>query len=98
MLGSMRWDALLLGSFVALLVGCGGEQAEECERYVACQEAYDEAFGIRPPTPTADYDEGGVCWRAPATAEACVRSCEITTRSLREAAVAAGQSLPACES
>lgn len=98
MLAEMTRNALLL-AFVALaFAGCGVEQAEECARYVACQAAYDEAFGIRPPTPTSDYDADGVCWHGnPATAEQCAAICASTTESLGEAAAAAGRSLDACE-
>lgn len=98
MLAAMTRDASILGALVLLLAACGVEQTEECARYVACQAAYDEAFAIRPPTPTADYDESGVCWSgSPATAEQCTSNCERATRSLREAAESAGRRLDACE-
>lgn len=101
MLAPMRATVLLL-PLLALpalaLAGCGVEQADECVRYVACQQAYDEAFGIRPATPTTDYDEGGRCWFGnPNTAEACAQSCQSTADALRDAANAAGQSLDACD-
>lgn len=77
---------------------CGVEQPPECERYVACQKAYDAAFGIEPATPSSDYDEGGRCWFGNLeTAEACTRNCVRATESLGAAANAAGQRLDACE-
>lgn len=98
MLALMRATALPLALVAFALAGCGVEQPPECARYVACQKAYDEAFGIQPPTDTSDYDDGGRCWFGnPNTAEACVRSCESATEALGEAAVAAGQRLDACE-
>jgi hypothetical protein len=98
MLAPMTRILWLIGALVVALVGCGGEQPEECARYVACQAAYDEAFGIRPPTPTDDYEDNGVCWvSTPATAEACVQNCERATKSLREAASSAGKNLSACD-
>lgn len=85
---------------VALLAAasCGVEQPEECARYVACQAAFDEAFGIVPATIVSDYDEGGSCWHGNLeTADACTRNCASANESLAEAASSAGQPLDACQ-
>lgn len=98
MLGAMRarfWIACLL---CLPGLGCGVEQAEECQRYVACQSAYDTAFGVEPPTDTSAYDEGGRCWFGNLeTAATCAQTCAHTADALFEAASSAGQSLDACQ-
>lgn len=99
MLAEMRPLVVVLVVVMSLFVGgCGVDQAPECERYVACQAAYDAAFGIEPPTDTADYDEGGRCWFGNLeTAATCAATCESATAALLRAGAAGGQSLAACE-
>ncbi len=94
----MSARVVVLTLAVLAVASCGVPQAPECERYVACQAAYDSAFEISPRTPTADYDEGGRCWFGNLeTAQTCTRNCLSTTEALGEAASAAGQPLDACE-
>lgn len=99
MLAAMRPLVLVPLVVMGLFVGgCGVAQAPECERYVACQAAYDAAFGIEPPTDTADYDEGGACWFGNLeTAATCAATCENATAALSRASSAGGQPLDACE-
>jgi hypothetical protein len=82
---------------IGLFVGCGTEQAPECAQYVACQGAYDETFGLLPPTDTSAYEDDGACWANEATAQGCKESCLRAVDALATAASQAGRPLGLCE-
>lgn len=52
---------------VTMTAACG--PSEECQRYVACQEAYD------PDVATTPYEDGGSCWGTLQTSQACTAQC-----------------------
>lgn len=78
-------------------LGCGVGQSEPCQRYVACQRAFDDQFGITPGTDTADFEEAGRCWGSSfGLADRCTAMCEEARAALLEAAAAANTDLDAC--
>ena len=92
----------LLALFVAVIwtaSSCGVPPTDACIRYVECQNAYDEEFGILPDqggVDTTDFEPGGDCWADASTSQTCTDSCTRAIESLRTAAVEAGSDLQAC--
>lgn len=77
-------------------VACAVEQSDECRRYVACQQEYDEAAQTGP-TDVADYETTGVCWASAENAATCTDRCNEALAALREAAANANIDAPSCE-
>jgi hypothetical protein len=69
----MRWLLALV-----LLAGCGVPQSEECQRYVACQKAYDDSVDY------SAFDANGSCWDTPRGAARCTEQCKVALKSLSE--------------
>ncbi len=66
---------LLAASATASAAGCDeAEQADTCERYVACVRAIDEREGRF--TNLDRFDPGGACWGRDEQAHVCEQSCE----------------------
>ncbi len=87
---------------VALLlvcaVGCDREVDVACERYIACQQAYDEATGV-PPADTSFYQLDGACWNVgdARARDRCIVECTENTAILKEAADELGVDVADCE-
>jgi hypothetical protein len=79
---------LLAVFVVAVGVGCGGEgegpveMTPDCQAWVACTEARNEARGI---TSNLDrYQEGGACWANAEIGHLCATSCTRGLEYLRD--------------
>lgn len=90
---ALAWAAALLSG-----LGCGVGQSEPCQRYVACQRAFDDQFRLAPSTDTADFEEAGRCWSSSSRlAERCTALCEEARAALTEAAAELSTVLDACD-
>lgn len=65
-------------SLAVALAGAACGPSDVCVRYVACQKAYDATVD------TSAYDNGGSCWGALQTAEACSAQCKQALDALAE--------------
>lgn len=91
-----RLVLVALAPLLAAVAACGGPQDEACARYVDCQRAYDEAFGLQP-TDVTPFEEGGQCWINEQTRSQCHDTCVIALEELRRAARDAGHDLAECQ-
>lgn len=95
--------AILLSSFgLGLgafgLTGCAPEPpSAACEKYVECQEHFDEVTGNETTGIQETYGEGGTCWQNAETADSCTAACENANASLRENLGATNEDLGPCD-
>ena len=83
----MRTPGLLLAFLVVALGGALSgcpTQSPECADFVACFDAYQQAFGDGDEAAVAPYRYEGECWMNEASALDCTESCK--DRSLLRAA------------
>ena len=66
----MRLVAVVLAVLVVLAGGAACGPSDDCQRYVACQAAFD------PSVDTTAYDVGGACWTTLQTENACTAQCK----------------------
>ena len=71
------------------------QQSEECRVYLSCQRDFDERFN-QSPTDLARFEENGICWQHPKTANDCDALCVSQITALKIASDDAGESIPSC--
>ncbi|MCP4504523.1 MAG: hypothetical protein GY822_31840 [Deltaproteobacteria bacterium] len=65
------------------LVGCGGvAQGEACQKYISCQEYYNDQYAISP-RDLSGFEAEGSCWRSESVAAGCEERCEVATSQLK---------------
>lgn len=82
-------------SLMAALGACSQEPTPECQAYVACQQAYDEATGAAPVDVT-QYQPDGACWDSADNAARCTADCQAGLDALRGSAASEGLEIPSC--
>ena len=86
-----------IGAIVSTIVGgCAPlPPSPICVRYVACQQAFDDAAGLDP-VDVAAYDVDGSCWATAEFAARCDLECTDAVASLRAASDAAELRVDEC--
>ena len=87
--------AFVVGGLV-VVAGCSLPQSEICQRYIDCQEYYDETFE-RDQTEVNRFHPDGVCWESESTAELCNEDCDAEIRRLQQRLIDNDEDVGECE-